>query len=103
MNARNQWNVYRTRFLVEARQLTEPLVFIDALGREQRGSPGDYLVESRDGFRSIAPRMIFEDVYVPLEAPQFRSGSGPQAPTDEHGRTVRPEAGIAAHRLPATA
>jgi len=65
---RNHWTVYRTRFLVRARQLSEPLVFTDVLGREQHGEPGDYLVESCDGFRSIAPRTIFEDIYVPLSA-----------------------------------
>ena len=58
------WNVYRTRFLVRAKQLTEPLAFIDALGREHRGDPGDYLVEWSDGSRRVAPRQIFEDVYV---------------------------------------
>ncbi|PWT84107.1 MAG: hypothetical protein C5B58_05265 [Acidobacteria bacterium] len=52
---------------MRARQLTEPLFFTDPLGREHRGLPGDYLVESSDGFRRIAPRMIFEDVYVPME------------------------------------
>lgn len=71
------WNVYRTRFLIKARQLTEPLVFVDALGREQCGRPGDYLVESSDGSRSIQRREIFEDVYVamgPVEsAPATRS------------------------------
>ena len=60
------WTVYRTRFVVRARQLTEPLFFIDLLGREQSGLPGDYLVENFPGFRFIAPRAIFEDVYVPL-------------------------------------
>jgi hypothetical protein len=60
------WQVYRTRFLIRAKQLTEPLVFQDALGREHRGQKGDYLVESSDGTRRIAPRKIFEDVYVPM-------------------------------------
>jgi hypothetical protein len=57
------WNTYRTRFLVQARQLTDPLTFTDALGREHHGNPGDYLVQSSEGLR-IAPREIFEDVYV---------------------------------------
>jgi len=70
MNVENPWTVYRTRFLVHARQLTEPLFFTDALGREQSGLPGDYLVESSPGFRRITPRAIFEDVYVPLAASQ---------------------------------
>ncbi len=66
MNAENQWTVYRTRFLVRARQLTEPLIFTDVLGREQSGSPGDYLVESSDGLKRITSRVLFEDIYVPL-------------------------------------
>lgn len=67
MKASTEWNVYRTRFLVRARQLTEPLYFVDGLGREHSGSKGDYLVESSDGARRIAPREIFEDVYVAMD------------------------------------
>jgi len=69
MNVRNTsavWKMYRTRFLVKARQLTTSLVFVDALGREQRGQAGDYLVESSDGSRSIQRREIFEDIYVAI-------------------------------------
>jgi len=66
MNPEFQWTVYRTRFLVRARQLTEPLVFTDALGREQSGRPGDYLVESSGGVRHITTQTLFEDIYVPL-------------------------------------
>jgi hypothetical protein len=66
MNLESEWNIYRTRFLVRARQLTEPLVFVDALGREQSGRPGDYLVESSGGIRRITTRALFEDIYVPL-------------------------------------
>jgi len=66
MNFESQWTVYRTRFLVRARQLTEPLVFTDALGREQSGRSGDYLVESSDGMRRITTQALFEDIYVPL-------------------------------------
>jgi hypothetical protein len=69
MDIESPWTVYRTRFLVRARQLTQPLLFTDPLGREHCGSPGDYLVESSLGFRSITPRAIFEDVYVPLRVP----------------------------------
>jgi hypothetical protein len=58
--------MYRTRFLVRARQLTESLVFTDALGREQSGRPGDYLVEYAEGVRRITAKIIFEDVYIPL-------------------------------------
>jgi hypothetical protein len=70
MSIENPWTVYRTRFLVHARQLTEPLLFTDALGREQSGLPGDYVVESSSGFRRITPRAIFEDVYVPFSPAQ---------------------------------
>ena len=66
MNLESQWTVYRTRFLVRARQLTEPLVFTDALGREQSGRPGDYLVETSTGIRRITGQALFEDIYVPL-------------------------------------
>jgi len=66
MNAKNNWNTYRTRFLVRARQLTQPLVFTDSFGREHSGQPGDYLVETSDGIRRITTRALFEDIYVPL-------------------------------------
>jgi hypothetical protein len=66
MNLECHWTVYRTRFLVRARQLTQSLVFTDALGREQSGRPGDYLVESSDGIKRITTQAIFEDIYVPL-------------------------------------
>jgi hypothetical protein len=61
------WKIYRTRFLIKAQQLTEPIAFVDALGREHSGQPGDYLVESSDGSQRIAPRLIFEDVYVAMD------------------------------------
>jgi hypothetical protein len=61
-----QWNTYRTRFLVKAKQLTAALSFTDHLGRQHCGRKGDYLVESCDGVLSIAPRQIFEDIYVPM-------------------------------------
>jgi hypothetical protein len=64
----NPWITYRTRFLVTARQLNTSLTFTDALGRQQCGRKGDYLVESTEGILSIAPRQIFEDIYVPLQA-----------------------------------
>jgi len=60
------WNIYRTRFLIKAQQLTQPLAFVDPLGREHRGQPGDYLVEFSDGRRSIQRREIFEDIYVAM-------------------------------------
>jgi hypothetical protein len=75
------WKTYRTRFLVKARQLAEPLVFVDVLGREHRGNAGDYLIESSDGSRSIQRREIFEDIYVPLGRANSAEGSGlPAAP-----------------------
>ncbi len=63
-----EWKTYRTRFLVKATQLTKPLVFVDALGREHCGQAGDYLVESSDASRRIAPQEIFEDIYVAMGA-----------------------------------
>jgi len=63
----DNWKIYRTRFLVRARQLTEPMTFTDPLGREHHGRPGDYLVQSSNGLLHIAPREIFEDVYVVME------------------------------------
>jgi hypothetical protein len=61
-----EWNTYRTRFLVKAKQLTSNLSFIDSLGRQHSGRKGDYLVESSEGVISIAPRQIFEDIYVSM-------------------------------------
>jgi hypothetical protein len=61
-----EWTTYRTRFLITAKQLDAPLTFVDAIGREHSGQKGDYLVLSSDGSRRIAPREIFEDVYVPM-------------------------------------
>jgi hypothetical protein len=66
MKAPNPWITYRTRFLVKAKQLTTSLTFADVLGRQHSGRKGDYLVESADGVLRIAPRQIFEDIYVPL-------------------------------------
>jgi hypothetical protein len=62
----HDWTTYRTRFVVKATRLTQALRFTDPLGREHRGRKGDYLVES-NGLRSITPRRVFEDIYVPLE------------------------------------
>jgi hypothetical protein len=75
MNPETQWTVYRTRFLVRARQLTETLVFTDAFGREHSGRPGDYLVEYSDGMRRITTQALFEDIYVPLAQNDRRSGA----------------------------
>jgi hypothetical protein len=76
MNLEPQWTVYRTRFLVRAQQLTKPLVFTDALGREQSGQPGDYLVETSEGIKRITTQALFEDIYVPLaQGTQHDNGS----------------------------
>ncbi len=61
-----EWTTYRTRFLITAKQLDAPLTFVDAIGREHSGQKGDYLVQSSDGSQRIAPREIFEDIYVPM-------------------------------------
>ena len=80
------WNTYRTRFLVRARQLTEPITFTDILGREHHGNPGDYLVQSPHGLR-VAPREVFEDVYVLLKGEEVElpspssTGSNPESLT----------------------
>ena len=63
-----EWNLYRTRFLVKAKQLTEPLSFENALGYKYSGKPGDYLVEWSYGVKSILKRKFFEDVYVSMGA-----------------------------------
>jgi len=70
MKATTPWITYRTRFLVNAKQLSTSLTFTDSLGRQHSGRKGDYLVESSDGVLRIAPRQIFEDIYVPLLEPE---------------------------------
>ena len=64
----SDWKIYRTRYLVKARQLTETTVVLDEVGRFQTGQPGDYLVECSDGTHRISPRHVFEDVYVEMSA-----------------------------------
>jgi hypothetical protein len=68
VNKENEWSTYRTRFLIKAKQLTSPLKFVDALGREHKGKKGDYLMEWCDGVRRIVPKQFFEDVYVPMDS-----------------------------------
>jgi len=75
-----EWKTYRTRFLVKAKQLNSSLTFTDHLGRQHCGRKGDYLVESCDGVLSIAPRRIFEDIYVPMG---LTPGPTPQRSTQE--------------------
>jgi len=89
------WNTYRTRFLVRAKQLTEPLTFTDPLGREHHGVTGDYLVQSSEGLLRIAPREIFEDVYVPLlhaatVIPNRTPKEGGEEPYVGMGRAMQP-------------
>jgi hypothetical protein len=73
MKASAEWATYRTRFLIRAKQLTGPMIFVDALGREHSGCAGDYLMESPDGGRRIAPRAIFEDIYVIMDSGSTRT------------------------------
>lgn len=73
-----EWKTYRTRFLVKAKQLTSTLSFTDHLGRQHCGRRGDYLVESFDGVLSIAPRQIFEDIYVSMFASEISSPESSQ-------------------------
>jgi hypothetical protein len=91
-----KWKIYRTRFLVKAQQLHQPFVFVDALGREHHGQAGDYLVESSDGSRRIAQRMIFEDIYVAMGPANDRSPSPPEpgisAPDLKRRLSTRPMA-----------
>lgn len=82
MKTPNEWITYRTRFLVKAKQLQYSLSFTDALGRQHAGRKGDYLVESSDGVLRIAPRQIFEDVYVAMSAkPEESPASLPLPPS----------------------
>ncbi len=78
----NDWQTYRTRFTIRARTLSAPLSFVDALGREQNGKSGDYLVES-NGMVTITPRHIFEDVYVALDT---TAADGQPPPADNPPR-----------------
>src|ERR1022692_3857680 len=95
MNLESPCTVYRTRFLVRARQLTEPLLFTDVLGREQSGRPGDYLVETSEGIRRITTQALFEDIYVPLA----QNGEAPGVPSTCSGRTLaRPVSRASPHQ-----
>jgi hypothetical protein len=81
-----EWKTYRTRFLVKAKQLSSNLSFVDALGRQHSGRKGDYLVESSDGVISIAPRQIFEDIYVAMS--DMRTDEGRDGTAAHGARTV---------------
>ena len=81
------WNTYRTRFLVRAQQLTEPMTFTDVLGREHHGNPGDYLVQSSYGLR-VAPREVFEDVYVLLKGEEVELPTPSSAVSNPESLTI---------------
>ena len=90
----NHWKVYRSKFLVRAKQLTGPLAFVDTLGRDHHGQKGDYLMEWSSGVLRIVPREFFETAYVPLEraeSSQFASAvfdsEGP--PAKKRSQAVR--------------
>jgi len=90
------WTIYRTRFLVRARQLAEPLSFTDFLGRRHDGKPGDYIVEFSDSTQRIVPRQIFEDVYVPMETGKTQVTATTRVlpvPAMDHRTMVRPHHG----------
>ena len=85
----SEWKTYRTRFLVQAKQLTSALSFVDHLGRQHCGRKGDYLVESYDGVLSIAPRQIFEDIYVSMSNVPAATVEHQDVPT--HSQTLNLE------------
>ncbi len=84
-----EWKTYRTRFLVKAKQLSSSLSFVDPLGRQHSGRKGDYLVESSDGVISIAPRQIFEDIYVAI-ALERKGRGAPAAETCDRRKMPQP-------------
>jgi len=95
-----EWKTYRTRFLVKARQLSSSLSFVDNLGRQHSGRKGDYLVESSEGVISIAPRQIFEDIYVAMSAEGLAEEAMERVAENERKRVrPAPEAG-AIRKLP---
>jgi len=100
------WITYRTRFLVKAKQLTTSLTFTDVLGRQHSGRKGDYLVESSDGVLRIAPRQIFEDIYVPLLAGEDQNpeqpGTPPQYETQLQGGSSPQRETLREREIPAT-
>jgi len=79
----SEWTTYRTRFLIKARRLEQPVSFVDYLGRQHSGKEGDYLVLSSEGSQRIAPREIFEDIYVPMNEARSDWPSGAQTSRSE--------------------
>ena len=54
---------YRSQDAVTAVRLTEPIVVVHLLGRDE-GQPGDYLVRDRStGRASLVPKATFEKTY----------------------------------------
>ncbi|MFZ0419726.1 MAG: hypothetical protein WAM04_16630 [Candidatus Sulfotelmatobacter sp.] len=107
MKATTPWITYRTRFLVKAKQLTTSLAFTDVLGRQHSGRRGDYLVESSDGVLRIAPRQIFEDIYVPFLAqpavePGIDSAETLDRPTTPPKKQMWPPSQPRSREIPAT-
>ncbi len=96
----SEWKTYRTRFLVKAKQLSSSLSFTDHLGRQHCGRKGDYLVESFDGVLSIAPRQIFEDIYVTMLEDIVDQPSISDQPCSEENQTESLRAGRHSHRDP---
>ena len=85
-NTGNNFQMYRTRFLVKAKRLTRRTKFVDALGHEHQGVKGDYLIEGCDGTRRIAQQKFFEDVYVIMELPP----DGRQSSTEAISSLLKP-------------
>jgi hypothetical protein len=98
MISKKDWNVYCTRFLVRARQLTEPIAFTDPFGHEHVGRPGDYLVEASNGTRRIAAREFFEDVYMPLPASGHDHGDADNVVPERRPATIITGAGVLSSR-----
>src|ERR1700735_2742622 len=96
MRATTPWITYRTRFLVKAKQLTTSLSFTDALGCEHSGRKGDFLVESSDGVLRIAPRQIFEDIYVPLLAGEISESIALPSPREIPPQTRKRQPALSA-------
>lgn len=88
----SDWTTYRTRFLIKAKQLDAPLAFVDAIGREHSGQKGDYLVLSSDGSQRIAPREIFEDIYVPMGQLDAPWPASPQVSNAAPSDSLHPDA-----------
>lgn len=83
------WKIYRTRFLVKATRLSAQFAVTDSLGRVHHGREGDYLVQASDGSCRIAPRHVFEDIYVELEPAAAHLPQLALAPANSKGPTIK--------------